>query len=411
MFRIVYGFIISLYFFLILLASPFHKKARLWIRGRKATDRLLRERWPVEKKVAWFHCASLGEFEQGRPVIEAFRSQRPDVYILITFFSPSGYEIRKNYSGADQVIYLPIDIKRKARMFIAAIQPHWAVFVKYEFWYNLLTELHKKNIPAYLISASFRPSSWFFNWYGKSFLNILTTFDHLFVQNTDSANLLAMYGIANVTVSGDTRFDRVHQIARNHVAIPRAEAFKNGHYLAIAGSTWKEDEDLLIRYINQDAHGEKWILAPHEIHESHIHRITSNLTVPYVRFSQFDKPKEPDPKVLIIDNIGLLSSLYKYGNIAYIGGGFGKGIHNVLEPAAFGLPVIFGPRFHKFQEAVGLIKQGGGFPIQSYEELMNTLDSFFNNPKAFDECGNHSEKFIKDHLGATKIIVDKLLTV
>ena len=411
MFHILYGIVIRTYYFFILLASTFSAKARLWIRGRRETERRLKENWAIQKKVAWFHCASLGEFEQGRPVIEAFKDKRPDAYILITFFSPSGYEVRKNYEGADSILYLPLDTKRKTKNFISAIQPQWVIFVKYEFWYNLLSELYRRTIPTYLISANFRTSNWFFKWYGQPFLKIIGGFHHIFVQNNHSANLLSEHGIHNVTVSGDTRFDRVQQISRSQKKIPEVALFKGDHYLVVAGSTWKEDEELLIKYINTDTKELKWIIAPHEIPETHIRQITSELKVPYTRFSQFKRKYEPDSRVLIIDNIGLLSSLYGYGNMAYVGGGFSKGIHNILEPATFGLPVIFGPRFQKFQEAVDLIKEGGAFPINSYEELMNILDSFFHNPESIYECGKHSERYVKNNLGATKIIVDNLLIV
>ncbi len=409
MFNIVYGLLIRGYYLGILAASLFNRKARLWIMGQRQSRAILKSGERIDKPVAWFHCASLGEFEQGRPVIEAYRKKKPDTFILLTFFSPSGYEIRKDYQYADRVLYLPVDFKCNTLKFLEYFHPGFAVFIKYEFWYHYLEQLHNRNIPTYLISANFRDSHWFFKWYGTSFRKVLGYFTHLFVQNKQSASLLSAHGFQNVMVAGDTRFDRVVHLAENRKSIPVAESFSSDKTVVVAGSTWKEDEELLVRYINESDSGTKWILAPHEIHEGRLRYITSNLKVPFIRFSEADENMDENIKVLLIDNIGLLSSLYGYGHLAYIGGGFGKGIHNILEPATYGIPVIFGPCFKKFQEANDLIENKGAYTISSYEELMNTLTSLISNPQTIKKSGNIAKSYVNDHLGATKSIVDILL--
>ena len=370
-------------------------KAKLWIEGRKnifqKVKNKISELNTPNSKLIWFHCASLGEFEQGRPLIESIkalslgRGVGGEAKIILTFFSPSGYEIRKNYEHANAVFYLPLDTKENAKKFIELIQPSMVFFIKYEFWYHYFMELHKRKIPVYVVSAIFRPDQLFFKWYGGLFRKLLKTVKHFFVQNENSKSLLNSLGINNVTVSGDTRFDRVFDTCQNVKSFPLIEKFKDNKKVLIAGSTWEQDEKLLVELATlspsplsqgRGVGGEvKLIIAPHEIHESHIQSIIQqlkNLTI--VRYSQANEENVKGADVLVIDNIGMLSSLYQYGNIAYIGGGFSKGIHNILEAATFGMPVIFGPNYEKFQEAKELIRLGGAFSIDSYEALEKTIN-------------------------------------
>ena len=334
--------------------SLFNSKAKKWIEGRKQWPlKMIAALHPDEKRI-WFHCSSLGEFEQGRPLIESLKQKYPQYKIVITFFSPSGYEVQKNYAGADYVFYMPLDNKRNAKRFIKLINPSLAVFVKYEFWYHYLEELHTKKIPTIIISAAFRKEQTFFSWYGKLFRSLLHCFNWIFVQDEQSKKLLEGIGFdKNVSVSGDTRYDRVSAIAKNKKDLPLAEKFKDNHKLLIAGSTWPDDEKILKACLSVLPDDWKLIIAPHEIDEAHIQSIQSLFINENVLYSSLIKNENSfDKKVLIIDNIGLLSSLFAYGEIAFIGGGFQKGgIHNVLEPAVFGFPVIFGPVFEKFVEA------------------------------------------------------------
>jgi 3-deoxy-D-manno-octulosonic-acid transferase len=354
------------------------------------------------------HVASLGEFEQGRPLIEKIREQHPEYQIFLTFFSPSGYEVRKNYSGADYISYLPIDTPDNARRFIDLIQPQIVLFIKYEFWYHYLAELKKRNIPVYLCSAIFRENQLFFKRWGAWYKRILNFFTHFFVQTENSKKLLGSIGFSNVTVTGDTRFDRVYSIATQAKEIKEVKAFIGGNVSClIAGSTWEPDEDLLARYINETQWPLKHVIAPHEIHASHIERLEKLLLKKTIRFSNWKQSLVGDYDVLIIDNIGMLSSLYQYGKIAYIGGGFGKGIHNVLEAATFGLPVLFGPNHKRFQEAVDLINEGGAFPIQNYYNLKDKLNALFENPSFLNDTGKKAAGFVKRNIGATgKIMME-----
>jgi len=407
--RIIYNLAIRTFSFFIFVASVFNLKARLFRTGRRDLFKQIREMVNPEEGVIWFHCASLGEFEQGRPVIESIKTEKPGQKILLTFFSPSGYEVRKKYGLADYIFYLPYDTKKNAEQFIRLVNPEMVIFVKYEFWYHFIHTLSRKNIPVYLISANFRPNQVFFRWYGGFFRQILQLFTHLFVQNHRSRELLSFLPTDRVTVSGDTRFDRVHAIANQHRNLPVIETFKQDRFTLVAGSTWKEDEDLLIRYINEHGKGQKWILVPHEIHEDHINRMLRSLEKPAVRFSEAEGTDSTKADVLIIDNIGMLSSLYFYGDIAFIGGGFGKGIHNILEAAAYGIPVLFGPDYKAFQEAIDLVKLEGAFAIESYEELMNILQQLTGDREYLKNSGCIARDYVKTNLGATKSIVEKLL--
>jgi 3-deoxy-D-manno-octulosonic-acid transferase len=407
--RYFYSAAIGLYGLGIFAASFFSPKARLWIQGRKKIFRQIGDSVKNER-VIWMHAASLGEFEQGRPVMEEIRRRYPQSKILLTFFSPSGYEIRKKSSGADYVFYLPLDTQHNAIRFISLIKPSMAIFIKYEFWYHYLNQLHKAHVPVYLISGIFRPSQIFFRRYGKWFRKMLFFFDHLFVQNQESASLLKAISVTNVTVAGDTRFDRVRQIAASTREIPLAVRFKSDCICVVAGSTWPADENFLIRYINSCDEPVKFIIAPHEIHEEHIRRIIQELKKPFVRFSEAIDTPITEKQILIIDNIGLLSSLYRYGDIAYIGGGFGKGIHNILEAATFGLPVLFGPNYSKFSEAVELIRLGGAVSVSGMDEIQSHLARWLSDKAERLSAGAVAKEYVHRKAGATSVIVNHLFS-
>jgi 3-deoxy-D-manno-octulosonic-acid transferase len=408
--RLLYSLIIRLYIIGIYLFSLFDKKAGLWLAGRKGIFKKLDEAINGKDKILWFHAASLGEFEQGRPVMEAIRKSHPGYKIMLTFFSPSGYEIRKNYQGADYVFYLPIDIKRNAVHFINKVKPLKVFFIKYEYWYHYLKTLNDKKIPVYLVSAIFRKKQIFFRWYGSWYRKMLNYFTHIFVQNDDSLQLLNQYGLEHASKSGDTRFDRVAEIARQTRPIETAEKFCNRQTTVICGSTWEKDEELIIKYINQSGSQLKFIIAPHEIHQSHVSKIISALKRPYVRFSEANPGQLSEKQVMIIDNIGMLSSLYKYGQWAYIGGGFGAGIHNILEAATFRLPVVFGPNYGKFKEAVDLVHLQGAFSISGYADLTGIFNSFLGDKDMRQKSGDIAGKYVIDNQGATSVIMKKVFS-
>ncbi len=406
--RYIYSCGIRIYYLGILAASLFNKKAKQWLAGRKGLIKKIAQTIDQGNQIIWFHAASLGEFEQGRPVMEAIRKDYPDYKLLVTFFSPSGYEIRKNYSGADYIFYLPLDTARNASKFIEIVQPVKVFFVKYEYWYHYLKILHQKKMPVYLISAIFRSNQVFFRWYGGWYRKMPGYFNHIFVQNDDSLNLLKKYGITHTSKSGDTRFDRVAEISRQTRTIAVVEKFCNSKTTVICGSTWEKDEEILLKYINQSEDALKFIIAPHEIHESHIQRIISGLEKPYILYSEATAVNVTGKQVLIINNIGMLSSLYKYGQCAYIGGGFGVGIHNILEAAAFHLPVVFGPNYHKFREAVDLIQLKGAFCIHDFSELSTVFNSFLGNEEKRLKAGNIAGKYVADNQGATSEIMNRV---
>lgn len=380
--------------------------------GRANIFKKLRSQIKPEDQLVWFHCASLGEFEQGRPLIEKYKAQGAGYKVLLTFFSPSGYEVRKNYQGADYVFYLPLDTPANAKEFIEIIKPKAAFFIKYEFWYNYLAELKKQNVPSYLISGIFRPEQYFFKWYNGWFRKQLNNFTCFFLQNEQSQKLLESIGYKNSIVSGDTRFDRVCDLAENAVSIPAVEKFKNEKHLVIAGSTWNEDEKLLVKLIPNSQlpiPNFKLIIAPHEIDEAHLQstiKLFGNLKV--VRFSQANESVISAYDVLIIDNIGMLSSIYKYADVAYIGGGFGNGIHNVLEAAVFGIPVIFGPNYQKSDEAKDLIKLKGAFPISSSSGLKEIISKMFFNAVERMQSGMTCKDYVSSGKGAVKKILDHI---
>ncbi|MDB5023879.1 MAG: 3-deoxy-D-manno-octulosonic acid transferase [Mucilaginibacter sp.] len=407
-----YNFGVRFYFLLIRIASIFNKKASLWINGRKRID------YQQLQKSAWFHFASLGEFEQGLPVLTTFKSSNADLKIVITFFSPSGFEIRKDTPLADAVYYLPLDTPHNAHKFIAAINPSVAVFTKYEYWYHFFKELHHRNIPLYIISGIFRPDQIFFKWYGGLHRRMLSFVTHFFVQDKDSELLLRKAGIYDVSVSGDTRFDRVWANAQQPKSFPLINEFKNGHKILIAGSTWPEDEELVVQLIELYPNW-KFIFAPHEISEQKINRLIEllprNSTIQYSEVSNLSagpasfKSQMSGLNILIIDNIGMLSSLYQYGDIAYIGGGFGAGIHNTLEAAAFGLPVIFGPKYRKFKEARDLVALQAGFSVTDENELKKALSYLTEDKNRYQVISNKIKEYVKEQTGATKAIMDYLI--
>ncbi len=402
----LYDFGIWVYYLGIWLASFFNKKAKLWIEGRKDVFGNIKSQITDNQSIIWFHCASLGEFEQGRPLIEKIKKTLPDHKILLTFFSPSGYEIRKNYEQADYILYLPLDTKKNAKRFLEIVQPKMVFFVKYEFWYNYLHHLNQRKIPTYLISSIFRQDQIFFQPYGSFFKEMLFFFDHIFVQNQKSKTILLENGISHLSVAGDTRVDRVLEIQKNKKSFDVINTFKGTADILIGGSTWPPDEDILIKWIHaQKDFRWKFIIAPHDISKNHLEEIEKKLKINSIRFSKANAFNSAAAKVMIIDNIGMLSSLYQYGKIAIIGGGFGSGIHNTLEPITFGLPVIFGKKYQKFEEAINLVETGGGFSINNYNEFKDVMENleteyFYNN------ASTNAKKYILESQGATKEIFD-----
>ena len=406
----MYNIIIYLYLFGVAIYSLFNKKVRKMWRGERAAIGLLREKVVSDAQYVWFHAASLGEFEQGRPLMEQMRREHPEFKILLTFFSPSGYEVRKNYEGADIICYLPLDTPFNARRFLRTIRPVMAFFIKYEFWYNYLHILKHRNVPVYSVSSIFRPGQIFFRWYGRQYSRVLKCFTHFFVQNEVSRELLHSIGIDQVTISGDTRFDRVLQIRDAAKELPLVEAFKDDHNVFVAGSSWPPDEDVFIRYFNEHRNWEL-VIAPHVIDEDHLQQIISKLNRKVVRFTQATESEAREADVLIIDCFGLLSSIYRYGEVAYVGGGFGVGIHNVLEAAVWGVPVIFGPNNQRFQEAQGLLASEGGFQIKDYDTFCQLMDRFDTDKAYLQTTGKKAGSFVAQHAGATATILKGILNV
>ncbi len=432
---LLYDLLIRVYGCSIRLAAPFSPKAKAWLTGRTLNTKhqTPNTKHATFEATAWFHCASLGEFEQGRPVIEAFRKSHPGWKILLTFFSPSGYDVRKDYQGADQVSYLPLDTRRNAEHFVSAVNPALVVFVKYEFWFRIMDVLHRRKIPLYIISAHFRPQQHFFRWYGAWTRKQLKKAARIYVQHEESAALLRKYGIGQVTVSGDTRFDRVASIAQNANAFPPVEKFCAGRQVFLAGSTWPADEALILDLIRKNEGRMKFIIAPHEVGKERVEALrlavgrvllavdqepskmnqgegnlepgTWNLESETILFSELTEENADAARVLIIDGIGYLSHLYQYAKIAYIGGGFGAGIHNILEAATFGKPVIFGPKYQKFREAVELVDAGGAFTISDPEELNHRTSMLISNTREYQNASRICFEYVRSRTGATAIIL------
>jgi 3-deoxy-D-manno-octulosonic-acid transferase len=396
------------------LLAPFNPKARLFVAGRrgllKRLSKALEGRW---KPVIWFHCASLGEFEQGRPLIAHVRESYPDHIILLTFFSPSGYEMQKEYDKADVISYMPLDTRSNARRFVDLVKPVLAVFVKYEFWHHHIAELARRKVPVISVSAIFRPGQIFFKSYGGFYRRILQRFTHLFVQNDESLRLLRNIGIRQCSRAGDTRFDRVFEIVQCAEEIPIARDFKGSSKAMVVGSCWPDDMEVLTPFINNKAgSGElKFILAPHEISEAFIQRIIGSLDVPAIRYSQASGADLDSCRVLIIDNIGMLSRLYRYGEFAFVGGAYGDGLHNILEAACYGVPVFFGNRnYRKFAEAVELIRRGAAFPIADYPGLLQRYEQL-RGDEDYRIATRVAEEYVRENLGATKTILQYLDTI
>ena len=403
----IYNTGIFFYTLSIRIASLFNNKAKLWLNGRKNIFKQLESIFKNEKNpVIWFHCASLGEFEQGRPIIEKIKDKHPHYKILITFFSPSGFEIRKNYALADYVFYLPVDTASNAKKFIEIVQPQMAFFIKYEFWYHYLNTLNTKQIPTYLISALFRKNQIFFKPYGGFYRKILKYYDYIFVQNDDSMELLIKLGLKNICVSGDTRYDRVSEIAAQAKSLELIEIFKGKNNLIVVGSSWQAEEQLIASYIKQKGLTHKFIFAPHNISENHLLQL-ERLFSKYkcIRYSKTDKENIAEFDILIIDNIGLLSSLYKYADIAIIGGAFGSGLHNILEAVVYGCPVVFGPKYYRFPEAVDLLNVGGACSVRNTKELINKLN-FLSSPDNKEILYKTCKDFVSSRKGATEKILN-----
>ncbi|MCS6974511.1 MAG: 3-deoxy-D-manno-octulosonic acid transferase [Cyclobacteriaceae bacterium] len=390
------------------LAAFHNSKAMLFNHGRKdffsAFSTALHNQ---TQPVIWMHCASLGEFEQGRPVLEALKKEYPSYKILVTFFSPSGYEVRKNYPHADYIFYLPWDTPQNARKFIEISRPVLALFVKYEFWYHYISALHQNNIPLLCISGAFRKEQVFFRWYGGFFRKMLHRFTHFFVQNDSSVELLRSIGIQQVTRSGDTRFDRVWQLTQQQEALTTVELFKSRDKVMVIGSCWPEDLEVLMPFINDQYPRTKFIIAPHEISEELLSRIERELPGRSVRYSIASQMNNPEKyPILIIDNIGMLARLYRYGEYAWVGGAFGKGLHNILEPACFGMPVFFGNKnYRKFPEALDLINRGGAFAIADYPHLKATFEAV-NDPGTYMLACEVTRQYVEENRGATTKIMD-----
>ena len=414
----VYNIVIYFVLWGIAIASLFNEKVRKMWRGEREAFKILKQKVDPNAKYIWFHAASLGEFEQGRPLMERIRKEYPQYKILLTFYSPSGYEVRKNYEGADIICYMPVDTRLNAIRFLRLVRPVMAFFIKYEFWSNFLHILKHRNIPTYSVSSIFREDQVFFKWYGRSYAGVLKCFTRFFVQNEESKRLLEGIGITAVDVVGDTRFDRVLQIKEAAKQLPICEAFRTGvassqsadvpHHdfkVFVAGSSWPPDENIFIPFFNEH---KDWrlLIAPHVIAEEHLKLILSLIKdKKVVRYTQTTLEEAAEADVLIIDCFGLLSSMYNYGDVAYIGGGFGVGIHNTLEAAVWNMPVIFGPNNKKFQEAQGLLKSGGGFEINTYEDFSGLMSSLMNDEAFLKQAGDKAGAFVAHLAGAT----DKVL--
>lgn len=407
----IYNLLVQIAWFSLKLLSKFSPKLKLFVEGRKETFATLERSISRGDKVVWMHAASLGEFEQGLPIIEKIKSEYPDSKILVTFFSPSGYEIKKNTSAADAVVYLPMDTKAKAKRFLEMTRPTLVLFVKYEIWPNYLKEIASRNIPALLLSAIFRKEQLYFKWYGGLMRNALASFSHIFVQNKESQELLASINMGNSSVSGDTRLDRVTEILERDNSLPLVRTFKEDKLCLVAGSTWPEDEANLVHFINTAPKSLKFILAPHKIEKAQILALSASITKNTVLFSQAELDTIGTFEVLIIDNIGMLTKVYSYADIAYVGGAFSTGLHNTLEPAVFGIPVIIGPNYQGFKEAEDLVALKGILPIQNEKELEALLHRLLEQPELRQKTGQNNATYIAKNKGASIQIMEHIRTL
>jgi 3-deoxy-D-manno-octulosonic-acid transferase len=405
----LYNLIIQFAGFLLKITAIINPKIKLFVDGRKDVFKILQEKIDSEDKAIWFHAASLGEYEQGLPVIEEIKKKYPCHKIIITFFSPSGYEVRKNNSVADVTVYLPMDSQKNAKYFLKLVHPEMVFFIKYEFWLNYLNELQKLKTPTYLISGIFRKNQVFFKWYGTFYKKALKSFTYFFVQNESSKELLLNIGITNVSVSGDTRFDRVATILEKDNSLDFISEFKNNTLTLVVGSSWPKDEVLLVEFINRTTQKVKFIIAPHNIKEEQIQELKTSISKKVILFSEMPNKKLSDFDVFIIDTVGILTKIYSYADIAYVGGGFGNpGVHNVLEPATFGIPIIIGPNYTHFSEATALVNIGGCQTVSNKEEFNNILNNLITNIVIREEKGHICSTFVKMNKGATSIIMNKI---
>lgn len=406
---LLYNLIVQIAAFLLKVLAVFSPKIKLFVEGRKPVFEILHSKISPNDKTIWFHAASLGEYEQGLPVIEKIKIKYPNHKIVLSFFSPSGYEVRKNNVITDVTVYLPLDTKKNAKKFLSLVKPEIAFFIKYEYWPNYLSELNKLKIPTYLISGIFRENQLFFKWYGEFYRTALNTFTYFFVQNEKSKNLLLKLGKTNVAISGDTRFDRVAGILEKDNSLDFIESFKNNTLTIVAGSSWPKDEALMLDFINQTAEEIKFIIAPHNIKAEQIQKLKNSINKKVVLFSEKETKDLTDFDVFIIDTIGILTKIYSYADIAYVGGGFGNsGVHNILEPATFGVPIVIGPNYSHFAEATALVNMGGCISISNHDELVDTFSNLIANEDIRNEKGHICSTFVQMNHGATAIIMKKI---
>jgi 3-deoxy-D-manno-octulosonic-acid transferase len=410
----IYNLIVVLADFILKIVALFNKKISLFVEGRKPVFKILSNKIKAYDKTIWFHAASLGEYEQGLPVMERMKSRFPNHLIVLTFFSPSGYEVRKNNTIADVTVYLPMDTQSNVAQFMKIVRPDMAFFIKYEYWPNYLNALQNKEIPTYLISGIFREKQVFFKWYGGFYRNALNAFEHFFVQNSNSKELLLQLGKTNVTVSGDTRFDRVTEILKQNNELDFIEEFKNNTLTIVIGSSWPKDEALLVKYINT-TNNVKFIIAPHNINMDQIANLKNQISKKSILFSSYntnemDTSKLADYEVFIIDTIGILTKIYSYADIVYVGGGFGNpGVHNILEPATFGVPIVIGPNYSHFAEAIALVKMEGCISINNQEELNESFDKLIQNEGVRLEKGHICSTFVEMNKNASETIMNYII--
>ena len=397
----IYNLIVHITWFHLKIVALFHPKIKLFVQGRSQVFSILKNKIQKDNKTIWIHAASLGEFEQGLPVIEKLNATYPTYKILVTFFSPSGYEVKKDTAVADAVVYLPLDTRRNAKRFIETVNPVLAIFVKYEIWPNYLKELKEKQVPILLISAIFRKEQVFFKWYGGIMRKALQTFTHFFVQDENSVTLLKSIKLNNVTKSGDTRFDRVSEILEGGNNLSFMEHFKGNETCFVAGSTWPEDEEIIVKFINETQNHLKFVLAPHNIKTDHIQSLKKSISKKAVLYTEIEHNDISSCEVLIINTVGLLTKIYSYAEIAYVGGAFATGLHNTLEPAVFGIPIIIGPEYKGFNEAEKLVAENGILVIRDYDEFTITLDNLLVNPEFLKNTGIINSNFVKENKGAS----------
>ncbi len=403
--RFLYNILINVAWFGLKVIAFFNGKIKLFVQGRKKTFSILKAKLNENDQTIWMHVASLGEFEQGLPILERLRSKYPEHELVLSFFSPSGYEVKKDTSAADVVVYLPMDSNAKVKRLLDLVNPKLAIFVKYEVWPNYLYHLKKRNIPTILVSAIFSDRQIYFKSIGGFMRKSLRKFDHYFVQDDKSKKLLESIGIKNSSIGGDTRLDRVSEILKRNNQLDFMDRFKNNQLCLVAGSTWPEDEKILINYINTATEKVKFVIAPHEIKSAHIDKIASALEKPAVRYSELDNQNLKETDVLIVDTIGLLTKIYSYANVAYVGGGFATGLHNTMEPAVFGIPIIIGPQFGGFKEAEDLVNEGGIIPISSQDSFDNLMNDLLNKPISIKNIGAINADYINANKGAADLVM------